>query len=64
MPKINPNDYQDWEDPSEFEILEDEPTDRAGRRVKPQPKQVPRVDQDWLANRKRLQDIKRRRSDD
>lgn len=62
MPRIRVEDYEDFEDDLELNIEEDEPTDRAGRRV--QPKHPPKQDRDWEENRKRMQQKRRNLRDD
>lgn len=52
MPRIRVEDYEDFEDAMELDIDDDDPRDRAGRKV--QPKHIPRQDKDWEENRKAL----------
>lgn len=57
MPRIRVEDYEDFDNENEFDIDDDDPQDRAGRRV--YPKHPPKQDRDWEETRKRLQDRRR-----
>jgi hypothetical protein len=53
VPKIPNHQIIDdnWEDPEEFNIETDEPTDRAGRKITLKP---PREDREWEEKRRNL----------
>lgn len=62
MPRVNPDQYMDWDD-NELEIEDDEPITRAGRRVNP--KAPPKQDLEWEEQRKaQVQRARRGRDQD
>jgi hypothetical protein len=53
VPRVRNSDIDDqqWDDPTELEIEEDDPVDKHGRRISP--KKHPKEDKNWEENRKR-----------
>lgn len=63
MPRVNPDQYMDWDNDDELEILDDEPTTRAGKRVNP--KAPPKQDLEWEERRRaQVQRARRGREQD
>lgn len=52
MPRINPDDYLDYEDEDSLDIQDDEPTTLTGR--KPSAPRPTRIDRDWEENRRAM----------
>lgn len=53
MPRVRNSEIDDeqWEDPTEFEIENDDPVDQNGRRITPR---TVREDKTWEENRKKM----------